>query len=977
MTRMQVQSGLCGERRFGRSGGSALILVIVLTVLLSIIGIVFVMMARIDEMATLAVAGNRNLEDGVQTVVSRIKAVLVDDLFGFTRTAGLADGTAGNEAYDFPGAAADAWLASLEPFLWDDGGTPLIPADDTYQWRHITDLYGNNFNVPPGPPITPAGPYYDPDDDTDITQWDGTPTSAAYLVSADNVLAKIIKPDERIRTILLNAPDWTIPNTWLGGARADADGDGVADSRWVKLPNVSGSKGEDIFAAVRIIDNCAMLNLNTVHRIKPTSDGRYLSAVDYERFLRGSDRSTPDNLRLARNPSGPPFDSIAEYHENVIMNIEDPCSLRYVLFDIGDELEIRNRYLLTSLTEARFERRDRPGYPGVLNLTLDAGGSLYGVHRIPYNSSTFADWKIRMNRLNFGDPLPAGSDPANPEPFYYDRRHVCTFYSFDRNLRSGKYPLIGTLPDRDIFMPPIGFPVDITKDISSNTFESRENILHLLYAFRAFFYIEHYPTENYKQAARRAVQVVANMIDFSDDTVPTAEGPFFGAIYGSQTNQNPTFIDRAVIRELVLEISGSILGVGNEIDIDVPPGDSYDLGLGVDDPAETVYGYERQPFISELYCDYNNKVPGGVVSFSVELCNPYTAPDIDLTGWRIKTNTGIHNFAAGTSIVGASSPAPAGYGRWVEDIPLTEFGLDVPIDSDDVVELQRPDPATGGFLTVDRTEMAQSVFLLTSGFVNEYSSKRDDNNWGFANAGSYINDTNPTLNAENGISTTEEGFQLPVPDDNMDFALLADFKKVLFAGNMPDPNSAPITTQIASAFKPTGNGEADVRFDAQAQGDLFGYICFLNRPQGNLPGRININTATKEVIRAAIPPDPNWLPDADALAANIVDYRNISGPFKSIGDLLNVSGFDQFETDAADNVGDPEMGADFEERDWILARVANIFTVRSDVFTAYILVRLGEDGPQKRMIAIFDRSNVFSPDDKPRLIALHPVPDPR
>ncbi|MCK5172418.1 MAG: hypothetical protein KAR47_03455, partial [Planctomycetes bacterium] len=59
------------------------------------------------------------------------------------------------------------------------------------------------------------------------------------------------------------------------------------------------------------------------------------------------------------------------------------------------------------------------------------------------------------------------------------------------------------------------------------------------------------------------------------------------------------------------------------------------------------------------------------------------------------------------------------------------------------------------------------------------------------------------------------------------------------------------------------------------------------------------------------------------------------------------------------------------------SRVANIFTVRSDVFTAYILVRLGQDGPQKRMIAIFNRSNVLSPNDKPRLIALHPVPDPR
>ena len=91
--------------------------------------------------------------------------------------------------------------------------------------------------------------------------------------------------------------------------------------------------------------------------------------------------------------------------------------------------------------------------------------------------------------------------------------------------------------------------------------------------------------------------------------------------------------------------------------------------------------------------------------------------------------------------------------------------------------------------------------------------------------------------------------------------------------------------------------------------------------------------------------------------------------------MLEVPDFTQMMSDP--NTGDATIGGDFEERDWILSRVANIFTVRSDVFTAYILVRIGHDGPQKRMIAIFDRSGVFSPMDKPRLVALHPVPDPR
>ncbi len=102
------------------------------------------------------------------------------------------------------------------------------------------------------------------------------------------------------------------------------------------------------------------------------------------------------------------------------------------------------------------------------------------------------------------------------------------------------------------------------------------------------------------------------------------------------------------------------------------------------------------------------------------------------------------------------------------------------------------------------------------------------------------------------------------------------------------------------------------------------------------------------------------------------------GTFASIGDLLNVPGFKDFENNnIPDNVGDREIEDKIEERDWILSRLANIFTVRSDTFTAYILVRLGTDGPQKRMIAILDRTGVFSPSDKPKLVALHPVPDPR
>ena len=68
---------------------------------------------------------------------------------------------------------------------------------------------------------------------------------------------------------------------------------------------------------------------------------------------------------------------------------------------------------------------------------------------------------------------------------------------------------------------------------------------------------------------------------------------------------------------------------------------------------------------------------------------------------------------------------------------------------------------------------------------------------------------------------------------------------------------------------------------------------------------------------------------------------------------------------------------DMEERDLIFTRISNLVTVRSDVFTAYVLVRIGTNGPQKRIMAILDRSKVNSAGDKVRIVARYPVPDPR
>ena len=52
---------------------------------------------------------------------------------------------------------------------------------------------------------------------------------------------------------------------------ADADGDGVTDSIWVQIPDKMSAKGKPIYAAIRIIDNGGMLNVNTGFKFDPAT----------------------------------------------------------------------------------------------------------------------------------------------------------------------------------------------------------------------------------------------------------------------------------------------------------------------------------------------------------------------------------------------------------------------------------------------------------------------------------------------------------------------------------------------------------------------------------------------------------------------------------------------------------------------------------------------------------------------------------
>lgn len=1065
------------KKRIRKNGGSALILVVVVTVLLAVIGIMFLMVSRVGDVMGTAAEQEQEMDQAVQTVTGRIEMLLMQDLFGTDLKApAIADGSgASNEPYDAPGTA-DPWLASLEPKWINENGTPNDPTDDLYQWDHITNIsdipqptFQNMLKVNWNRTLLNGTGPVDTADPARRSEW-----------------GAIIPEYQSLSALMRRPPD----GKGYACPPADADGDGVADSVWIRIDrpsDIDGMPGPDpewlypdpadkpIYAAVRIVDNCAMLNLNTAQMTRlvypnVVGDGKYLSQVDYQVFLRGDDQAVPAVIKSARRLNHrEAFDTFQQYQDNVILHIENPneglAAPKYALFDLGDELEMRNRFFLTSSVLARFEQRtdlSDPFHPlfGCYETFDYERGEFVGgwnvalrVRRNPIDTTDdLKIWKLRMNPENFDYAGPWNGQGGLPDyTYYYDRRHICTFTSFDRNLRWNGDPFLAMLPTepardiyRKVFMPAEGHAVSVRADIVTNTPEARRNILHLLCAFRAYYM---HKGSSLEDAARKSAQIVANMIDYLDDDNAAAEGPFFdpwtdpdtSVSYPGQTNDNPTYIDRALIKRLILQVSSDLHTRDSSVpnmNVSKMAFQNFDFGL---ESGDVVFGFERQPFISELYTRIDGNT-GRVTCLAVELLNPYNSV-IPLDHWQVVLNGSKQprvfaipeneEIAAGTTSTGTSSFAvldlhsstaiPA-----AESIDISGSYSDVQItamlaDPNCTIDLQRPDPRDPNprsptmFITVDQIRRSQFVEMLRDvdtrdGQPTYHTLQRGDKAWAFTNAAEakhqYAVPPNPNparLGMANSVTGLKaSGYQLPVADiapppdplpgqlplpDMRRFFTLGDFEKVLFVGNQAGDDPNTVTWAIAAAKE-----EGDIRFDIVKNPELMGTICFLNRPEGSLPGRININTAATNVMAAAIPGNftdinpatpaaPLTTSDPRAGYWNSLDYAQVipaNRPYENLGDLVDkVSEFRTYAASGSPDVGTIGITDDLEERDWILSPLSNIFTTRSDVFTAYILVRVGQNGPQRRVIAVFDRSQVWTPEDRPRLLALKTVSNPR
>jgi hypothetical protein len=281
--------------------GSVLILVVALLVLMALMGTVFLSTSRVDRLTTVQHVTNTQADlllDGVKNMaVATIVGSLNDPSLPFPyRPANSSiaknwDGYDYNHQYTDDKAIAttpnDAWLSPRcptdIPYLGPGAGAPALV------WSCIGEpLTGNTFESPfvlnaVTSASTPANTgsaslnqanvpltyrdrvtaYFVPPSKTATALADGN-----YNTSSGNNLTPTFATFNYLDGTSVSYPAWSLnvpvngaqtPLTFLAG---DADGDGIADCGMFKLP-IGPIAGITYYAGVRIIDNCAAVNVNT------------------------------------------------------------------------------------------------------------------------------------------------------------------------------------------------------------------------------------------------------------------------------------------------------------------------------------------------------------------------------------------------------------------------------------------------------------------------------------------------------------------------------------------------------------------------------------------------------------------------------------------------------------------------------------------------------------------------------------------
>ncbi|MCF7957579.1 MAG: hypothetical protein K9M57_03930 [Phycisphaerae bacterium] len=411
-TQLKLSSILSEHKR-----GSALLMALVVTIVLFILGITFVSTTTTEKSMVSNPDFDITLNDGIEDVLSKITDLMDDDAeWRYDHTDG-----------------AHRWLASLEPQVFTDS-----TGDELYCWPQITDLWGQfnrNINNPRFDPDLRGNPL-----NTQYGQYDNLGDDSRFLVTRVNSVINVVADDKPIlNTLFYNTTDPIDPlKDSIEGMGADADGDGLTDSRWTILDGQRGSNGEYLFAAARVIDNGGMINVNTAYR-RPTAamgywDGTRLGHVSLDgvtNLLGINPAFLHEKFRCEKITTAFNDDEYELYVAQRFMNPYMPGAEYYLPFGFADEMELRNRLLLTSSSRARLEYAlTSERYEPVNFKNATPGFDDKNLPYLPVGDGSQLD--NTLNIRQWADYLTPNLAVNND---IYNTRHLLTTYSLDLNRR--------------------------------------------------------------------------------------------------------------------------------------------------------------------------------------------------------------------------------------------------------------------------------------------------------------------------------------------------------------------------------------------------------------------------------------------------------------------------------------------------------------------------------------------------------------
>ncbi len=934
-------------RRQTQPSGSALILTVVLTSLLAMVGVLFLLVSRLNQSATRATQDIQRLELGVDQVLNRVEQQLILDV----------PGVAGQEYYDAPDGN-DPWLASLEP-VGDANGL---------FWPQISDLTSATD------PALRRGV---------LLEDKGDPNRG----TGDYLLDAVI----RERKAIDRASEGVLPTDRLLDQLADADGDGIADSRWFVLDN--SDPYQPVFAAVRIVDHGAMLNVNTAFTLDQRDpnlmanvDGSNQGQIDLLLLVDPNGRRDSDgwtivenavtalwNARLEFEVSGWPLPAeLHDWQRQVVWHYTSLFPLPYAPFELSDELRLRYRYLLNyNETNTRVENLWSNVYEGgpqrpMNHKKYSQGASDYDIDR----------WQAR-----------AGTHVTPGTILDYDFRHISTTLNGDRLLAPPR--LTPNDPNR---MVNINRQVErmaqsrLAGGAQSAAYD--EDLRDLTEAIFAGIAVGHPNRE------ALAGQFAVNLVDFLDE-------------------------DSAQDTNAVTTWQG-------------PSGTWY-------------YGFERQPFIRRMKVRVSANTPEdpSTNGYMVELHNPYSEtihlsrmalrltpgqggdPVVDfnfvsaddVTAWRsIPGHASLYILNAESAAdlladdANATDPNALMY---APDFVVAEYDQllagDAPLLKFNHLSLVRQVSVEGAsadlYLDQQANVSTDFAFSQVGGQTYEWARGPLDTwefiepEWRRKGLSGALTEVGTDRDRHYNLADPNGLLKVPAYASHIKtrrFTRVGDILRLLTVGPGTDPN-ATVGHRLMQAAD-----ESAYRFDLRGTAgavisNLFQHVTVLDPNRYNpllaedelrVKGRININTAPWFVL-SALP----WI-TPDVAQEIVYDRRVRNTPFASIGDLMRVFQLSHLQRDGGQtrqyyeissekgfydypDFTDDEAADDLEEAHLLFAAVSNLTTVRSDVFSAYILVRLGEEGPQRRVYTLLDRSTVLQDTDHVEVLIRQNVPDAR